>query len=364
MSVTAMRAAVFYDRRQITIEEAPTPAPGPGDLLLEVHSVGVCGTDAAEFAYGPSMFPIHYRHPVTGHKGPMIPGHEFAGKVVEMGEGVSGFTEGDLVASGAGISCGTCVQCRDGMTNVCARYATLGLSTHGALAQYAVSPANICLEVGSLGLNLDTAALAQPMAIAHHAYSRGRPGTDQPVVILGAGGVGIFLTYVAAQSGGEVVVGDLNPQRLRVSQSLGATATVDLSKESLTDVLANLKRLPVIYEVTGAGSGFDLLWSTLPAGTRLVVVGVQKEDRRLDLRRLTLQEQELVGTNAHRVAVDLPAAARLLASRREGWSDVAPWVFPLEDLVPEGLEPMVEGRAERIKTLFDPWIGQARPFGG
>ncbi|MFP3915077.1 MAG: alcohol dehydrogenase catalytic domain-containing protein, partial [Actinomycetota bacterium] len=148
-----MRAAVYHDRGRVDIQQMPEPRPGPNEVLLQVGTVGVCGTDASEYAHGPSMFPIHTRHPVTGHVGPLIPGHEFSGTVVEVGAEVTGLEVGDLVASGAGISCGECPQCRAGATNVCRRYATVGLNRHGALAEYVTTPADICVEVASLGLS-------------------------------------------------------------------------------------------------------------------------------------------------------------------------------------------------------------------
>jgi (R,R)-butanediol dehydrogenase / meso-butanediol dehydrogenase / diacetyl reductase len=357
-----MRAAVFHERGRIEVEDVPMPEPGPDELLLEVGAAGVCGTDASEFSHGPTQFPIHHRHPVTGHLGPMIPGHEFAGTVVATGTGVTGFSVGEVVASGAGMSCGRCPQCWAGMTNVCSRYATVGLSRHGALAQYVTTPAGICVEVGSLGLGPDTAALLQPMAIAHHAFRRGRPREGQPVVVIGVGGIGAFIVHVAANSHGQVLAVDLDARRLATASGLGADRVMDPTTEDLAQVVAGFDRLPVVYEVTGTQAGFDTAWSILPPGATLVAVGIQEGTRPVDLPSLTVGERELVGTNAHVAATDLPAAARLVAEREEGWSDVAPTVFPLELLVDEGLRPLAEGRAERIKTLFDPSADDARPL--
>jgi (R,R)-butanediol dehydrogenase / meso-butanediol dehydrogenase / diacetyl reductase len=358
-----MRAAVFHGRGRIEIEEVPMPEPGADELLVEVGAAGVCGTDASEFTHGPTQFPIHRRHPVTGHLGPLVPGHEFGGTVVAMGSEVAGFSVGDVVASGAGMSCGRCPQCWAGMTNVCSRYATVGLSRHGALAQYVTTPASICVEVGSLGLGSDTAALLQPMAIAHHAFRRGRPREGQPVVVIGVGGIGAFIVHVAARSHGRVLAVDLDPHRLAIASTLGADRVIDPAVEDLAEVVAGFDRLPVVYEVTGTAAGLESAWSILPPGATLVAVGIQEGARPIDLPSLTVGERELVGTNAHVAATDLPAAARLVAERPEGWSDVAPMVFPLEMLVEEGLRPLAEGRADRIKTLFDPSAGEARPLG-
>lgn len=354
-----MRAVVFHDRGHIEVEDMPEPEPSPLELTLDVTAVGVCGTDASEYSHGPSMFPIHRAHPVTGHLGPMIPGHEFGGTVVAVGEAVEGFSVGDVVACGAGISCGECRQCRAGMTNVCTRYATVGLSRHGALAEQVTAPASICIEVASMGLGSDTAALVQPMAIAHHAFRRGRPGAGQPVVIVGVGGIGTFLVHVAAELGSPVVAVDIDTARLDTARAMGATRVAH--PDDLGDVIDDLGDLPVVYEATGNFAGFDATWEALPTGVRLVVVGIHRGPHPLDLPALTVGEREVIGTNAHTAAVDLPAAARLVADK--DWSQVAPTVFPLESLVEEALDPMAEGQPRRIKTLFDPWAESPRPLG-
>jgi (R,R)-butanediol dehydrogenase/meso-butanediol dehydrogenase/diacetyl reductase len=265
------------------------------------------------------------------------------------------------VASGAGMSCGDCPQCRAGKTNVCGRYATVGLSRHGALAEYVTTPADICLEVGGLGLTADTASLIQPMGIAHHAFRRGRPEEGQPVVIIGVGGIGAFLTYVAAGAGVTVIAVDLDSARLALAASLGATLVVDPARDDPAKFVSNLDRLPAVYEVTGTEGGFRSAWRILPPGARLVTVGIQKAPVLVDLPTLTLGEREMIGTNAHAAAVDLPAAAGLIADRSDGWSDIAPHVFPLEMLVEEALQPMSEGRPRRVKTLFDPSVASPRP---
>ena len=179
----SMKAARYHGRLDIRIEDVPVPVPADDELLLEVAAVGICGTDAAEFAHGPTMFPIDHAHPVTGHRGPMVPGHEFAGRVVAAGRDVSGFAEGDLVTSGAGVSCGVCGNCRAGRTNLCDRYFTIGLNRDGALAELAAVPARACVGLAERRLTGDVAAMAQPMSIAVHAMRRGRPAADEHAVV-------------------------------------------------------------------------------------------------------------------------------------------------------------------------------------
>lgn len=221
-----MRAAVYYGKTDVRIEAVADPEPERGELLLEVHAAGICGTDLGEYVDGPTSYAVH-GHPITQHSGPLIPGHEFSGRVVAVGKDVKDFAVGTVVSTGAGISCGTCFQCERGRTNLCLEYSTIGLHRHGGLAQYCAAPAAICLDIAPYQLDEETAALAQPMAIAVHSLGRGRPTTGGQVLILGAGGIGAFLVYAAAQMDMHVTVADVDPERLAVARSLGASELLD-----------------------------------------------------------------------------------------------------------------------------------------
>jgi (R,R)-butanediol dehydrogenase/meso-butanediol dehydrogenase/diacetyl reductase len=357
-----MRAAVYHGNRDLRIEDVPEPRAEAGELLLEVHAVGVCGTDAAEWALGPVGYAVPGPHPVTGHTGPLIPGHELSGRVVDVGEGVGGFEPGALVACGAGyVADGDPGGRRPNLSN---SYATVGLQRDGGLAQYVAVPAEICFDVGPFGLTDDTAALAQPMAIAVHTLRRSRPEAGEHALVIGAGGIGAFLTYAAADAGQRVTVADLSDERLAIASRLGAEILLDAAAcvELAVSLDARGIEPAVVYEVTGTEQGLrSALAAAAPAGARIVLTGLHEQPRAIDLRRVTLREIELIGTNAHVYEADLPEAVRILSSRREGWGDVAPEAFPLDDVLEHAIIPMVEGRAERIKTLVDPWADVRRP---
>ena len=128
------------------LEDRPEPACRPDEVVIEVTYNGLCGTDATEYTKGPMMVPLSVAHPGSGHVGPTILGHEFVGTVVDAGADARTW-RGRRVASGAGVSCGACAWCRRGRTNLCARYYTLGLSTHGGLARFVAAPASTLREI-------------------------------------------------------------------------------------------------------------------------------------------------------------------------------------------------------------------------
>ena len=147
LSGSVVRAAVYYGPGDVRFEDMPVPVAGEGELLVDVATVGICGSDVGEYVHEPHFFPVKKRHPFSGHLGPTIPGHEFSGVVAAVGPGVDGFAVGDLVASGAGVSCGHCPACRRGATNMCETYWTVGLHTHGAMAEQVTVPASCCLNL-------------------------------------------------------------------------------------------------------------------------------------------------------------------------------------------------------------------------
>lgn len=346
-----MRAAVLHAPGELRIENVPVPEPGRGELLLTVETVGICGTDVSEYAYGPSQFPLSDRHPVTGHLGPMIPGHELSGRVAAVGPDVDGFAVGRLVASAGSASCGDCVWCRARRPSRCARYWAVGLHRNGALAEYCAVPASACVTVD---LDPDLAALAQPMSIAVHALRRGGVTGGEEVMVVGVGGVGAFVTYAAAASGCAVTSVDLDPDRLRIATDLGATDTV-LAGERSTDG----RDAAVVFEITGTEPGLRTALSALAPGGRLVLVGFQKHPVEIDLAPMATFEHEWVGTNRVDPATDLPEAVRLLAARSGTWIDVAPTVRPLHE-VESVLRSMAGGGKGPIKSLFSPRLEAAR----
>ena len=198
-------------------------------------------------------------------------------------------------------------------------------------------------------LTPDAAALAQPMSIAVHALRRGLVEGGEKVLVVGAGGIGAFVTHAAAAAGCIVTTVDLDQDRLDIAAALGARETTLAGADfDLAGLYADL-----VFEITGSEAGLRTALAGLGRGGRLVAVGFQKHPVGIDLAEVTTAEQELVGTNRIDAGIDLPEAIRLLATRELPWNDVAPVVFPLDD-AEKALESMAAGEKGPIKTLFSP----------
>lgn len=341
-----MRAALYSGPGAVTVEEVPEPTPGAGELLIEVSVASICGTDASEYGHGPVLVPLHEPHPVTGHGGPTILGHEFVGRVIAVDD-VPGFEVGDRVVSGAGASCGDCLWCREGRTNLCDRYYTIGIHTHGGLAERVVAPASTCRRVPD-SLTDEAAVLAQPLAVAVHAVSRAAVTGSDSLAVVGVGGIGAFIVAAARHRGVERIIAvDVDDRRLHTAAALGAAVTVDARHhDPLTAILEATGGVgaSVVAEVSGATTSFPLALSAVRRGGRILLVALHPGDTAVPLLDLNLGELDIVTTFAHVCGDDLPSALDVLVAG-ELARHVVGDVIPLDRVVEDGLEVLSTGRA-------------------
>jgi (R,R)-butanediol dehydrogenase/meso-butanediol dehydrogenase/diacetyl reductase len=333
-----MKAAVFHGPRDVRIDQVADPGtPGHGEVVLEVTRAAICGTDAAEWDHGP----------VICRPGVVL-GHEFVGRVVAAGPGVSSVRLGDRVVSGAGISCGRCAWCLAGRTNLCAEYRTLGLQVDGGLAEYVTSPAAICRLVPEECAD-DAAAMTQPVAVALHALSRVGVSPTDAVAVVGTGGIGSFIVAGAARraAGGRVIAIDIDDGRLATATALGAGETANATGHELAELLLELSDgigFDVVIEASGAPHAPAAAIAGARRGGRVLLVGLHDAPRPLELTPMILREVDVVTTVAHVCDSDIPAALDLLADGRVAAATAGPRIH-LDALVDEGLRPLAERRA-------------------
>lgn len=351
-----MKAARFHGRLDVRVEEVAEPGPpAPHELRLRVTRAAICGTDAGEYLHGPHQIPLHRTHPGSGHRGPMTLGHEFTGVVEAVGCEVEGFAVGDRVVPGAGMWCGECAWCAAGRHNLCARAYTLGLHADGGLAELVNVPTTMSRHVPD-EVGDDGAALAQPLAVALHGLRRAGLEAGQSAVLIGAGGIGLFLLAGALERRlAQLVVVDVDPARLAAARALGAHATVDAreaSPERLLRALGDDAGADVVLEASGTESGLALALGSVRRGGTVLLLGIQAAPRAVDLADLTVREIDLIGTNAHVCGVDVPEALTLLRDERIVDAAVARRIA-LDRFVEDGLEPFAAGRLSG-KVLVDP----------
>jgi (R,R)-butanediol dehydrogenase / meso-butanediol dehydrogenase / diacetyl reductase len=340
-----MKAAVYHGPGDIRIDSVADPEGARGgEVVIEVARAAICGTDSSEWAHGPLLA-----------RPPVVLGHEFVGRVVDVGPDANGFAVGDRVVSGAGISCGECEWCRAGRTNLCAEYRTIGLHVDGGLAEYVRSPGFVCRHVPD-GVSDDGAALAQPLAVALHAVRRSGLQAGQACAVIGVGGIGAFVVAASVARGASPLIAlDIDDARLATARSLGAHATVNVRDRSLADTIMERtggEGAHVVIEASGTAGGPAAALAAARRGGRVLIVGLQSAPRELDLFSFTVREVDLVATLAHVCDVDPPESLALLESSDVA-STVIDRVIALDDLVDEGIRPLAEGSA-RGKIVVAP----------
>lgn len=347
-----MKAGVLHAPHDLRVEQRPEPQFTADDVVIEVRYNGLCGTDATEFAKGPMLTPLNVRHPGSGHVGPTTLGHEFIGTVVDAGANVR-HRIGERVACGAGISCGRCAWCAAGRTNLCERYYTLGLSTHGGLAEFVAAPSGICVPIPTSCAD-ENAAIAQPLAVGIHSVRRAHVAPGNSVVILGAGAIGSFIIAALSGHDGEVIAMDIDQTRLDTATKLGATRTHLISPDATPADIADL--VPggahVVFETSGVVGAAERAFATAIRGGRVVLVGLTNVPQSLTLAGIVIREVDVATTLAHVCSTDIPEALALLD--RLDLTPILPVrVIGLDNVVADGLEPLATGRAGG-KILVDP----------
>jgi (R,R)-butanediol dehydrogenase/meso-butanediol dehydrogenase/diacetyl reductase len=351
-----VKAAVYHGQQDVRVEDVEVPRPpGPGEVKLEVLRGAICGSDSSEYVHGPKLITtLAGRHPGSGHEGPIVLGHEFVGRVTELGEGTERFGIGDRVVSGAGVSCGECRWCREGRTNLCSRYYTLGFHCDGGLAEQVVSPAQICVPVPDSCTD-DAAAMAQPLSVALHGLNRAGVEPGGWLSVIGVGGIGAFLVGAAVARGNDRVIAvDVDSARLATARTLGAADTVDaraVDPVAAVREITDGEGVDVAIDAAGAPGTLDQALKMARSGGRVLMLGIAATPPPLDSLSAILREVDLVTTMAHVCGSDLPEALDLLA-RTEIADQVAEGVIRLDQIVPEGLIPLAEGTA-RGKILVD-----------
>jgi len=312
--MASMRAAVLHDLHDLRVEDVPIPNFGDDEVLIKVSFNGLCGTDASEFAKGSIMVPLKTPHPNSKHVGATVLGHEFIGTVVKAGKNVRDMV-GKRVACGAGVSCGTCKRCKEGRTNLCDHYYTLGLSVDGGLAEYVAAPGNICVPIPKDVKN-EHAVLAQPLAVGIHGVRRSGVRDGDTVIVLGAGAIGSFVCVALQQHDVEIIAMDIDQKRLDSASKLGAMKTILIDPNATASEIKALfpQQADVVFETSGAPGGVARAVALTKMGGTVQLMGLNKAPQELVFADPVLREVTLQTTVAHVCQEDMLPALELLRS--------------------------------------------------
>ena len=299
-----MKASYYNCDKTFTLGGCSPVEPTKGDVKINVAYCGLCGTDLH----------VYHGHMDSRVGCERIIGHEMSGIVEAVAADINDLHAGDKVVVRPLDPCNACPACDSGHSHICQNLKFLGLDTDGALQQSWTVPRHTVHKLPH-DMSLRYAALVEPTAVACHDVERSNLKPNEDVLIIGGGPIGILIAMVAKQKGANVIISEINPQRLSIAQSLGFE-TVD---PSITDVgkyiyeITSNKGADVIFEVSGSQAGVDCMTEAAAARSRIVMVAIHAEKPKIDLFKFFWREIELLGARVYS-ASDFDRAIALIAS--------------------------------------------------
>jgi threonine dehydrogenase-like Zn-dependent dehydrogenase len=371
-----MQAIVLHGKQDLRFDpKYPDPTPGPGEVLLRMTYSSICATDIEMWQHG--MFN-------TG--GPRIQGHEAAGVVEELGEGVDSIAVGTRVAVENVRTCGTCFYCRKGTSQLCENGRNFGFSDNGGLAEYGVWPASLCIPLPDNMTN-EEAPLAEPTSVAVHAVENAQVTIGDVAVVIGCGVVGLATLQVLRAAGATVIAIDPREQSLKLAKDLGATTTLNPTNVDVPTLLpkiantlrngGDLSSLPewegargwatsdkvatqsrrspyiapdIIIETAGApGTALDAA-NWVRRGGRVVIVGFNHQTQELNFSRAHQGEKTIIGSSATSTG-GYQKAVNLIANGTVNVKPLITALVPLDRGIEDGFERMLKPEKDVYRIL-------------
>ena len=353
-----MLAAVYYGKNDVRLETVPVPQIGPGELLVRVHTCGVCGTDLKKISTG-------------SHSAPRIFGHETAGVVVAVGDGVSKFAPGDRVLAFHHIPCRECYYCRHKVFAQCETYKKVGVTagyepSGGGFSEY-VRVMEWIVETGGVvpipdSVSYEQASFVEPVNTCIKAIEILAPKPGETVLVIGQGPIGIILAYLSKSAGADVVTSDLFQQRLTIATTFGLQDSVDASRQ---DAVSFVKQRTegrgadaVILAVAGNSLIRPAMDAARPGGRVMLFAQTQRGEAIIDPAAICVDEKTLLGS--YSASVDLQdESVRFVMSREMDLERLISHKFPLSGAV-EALQIAAHPQPETMKIVIQPgsvWEG-------
>lgn len=343
-----MKALLLSEYKHLSLADLPDPVPGAGEVLVRVAACGICGSD------------VHGYDGSTGRRiPPIVMGHEAAGVVAAVGEGVAGYRVGDRVTFDSTVYCGECEYCRRGEVNLCDRRQVVGVSCGdyrraGAFAEYVAVPERILYRLPD-GLSFSDAAMLEAVSVAIHAVRVAEVKGGETALVIGAGMIGLLILQAAKASGcSRVFVADVDPTRLELARSLGADVVIDSSRESLAvriDELTAGRGVDVALEAVGRTETVVAAIEATRKGGTVVLVGNIAPEVTIPLQKVVTRQIRLQGSCAS--AGEYLQAMQWMAEGRIKVAPLITAVAPLDE-GPAWFARLHAREPDLMKVVLDP----------
>ena len=355
-----MQAAVYRGVNDVRIETVPVPAIGPGEVLIQVHACGICGTDLKKIHTG-------------SHSAPRIFGHETVGTIAAVGDGVGAFAAGDRVAVFHHIPCGACYYCRKKTFAQCPVYKRVGCSagfepSGGGFAGY-VRVMDWIVKRGLVkipdGIPFAQAMFVEPLNTCLKGVRSLNLAADETVLVIGQGPIGIMLASLAKRSGAKVFTSDLYPERHAVAARFGLDSPIDASQEDAIEVVRAASEGRGADAVILAAAGNALIRTAMdaarPGGRVLLFAQTQRGEATIDPAAVCVDEKTLLGSYSASVDIQDEALRLVFEGYGQGYdlSRLVSHRFPLSEAV-EAIALASEPKATSMKIMIE---GTPAPIG-
>jgi 2-desacetyl-2-hydroxyethyl bacteriochlorophyllide A dehydrogenase len=335
----------------IEIRDVAPPRPQPGEVLVRVEAVGICGSDVHIYEWTPGYeFLAKYF--------PRIIGHEFSGEIIELGQGAeTSFRPGDRVTSETCKTCGQCFFCKQGKGILCVHrsaFGRMGFERDGAMAEYVVVPKE-CLHPIPPGVSLEEAALTEPAAVALGAVERADFFPGDPVAIFGPGPIGIMILQIckALGAGPITMIGlEADRKRLEVAQSLGADRVlIGQPEENLHQIMESTQKhgVGVVFEVSGSPAAASLGLRILRKFGEMILVGIYPAPISVDATHQMVRQMKTIKGSYGGASLDWDRVLNLVAARKLNLAPLISMALPLEKAA-IGFEAVLSRDA--LKVIF------------
>jgi len=345
----AMKAAVYRGIDDVRLEEVPVPAIGAGEILVRVHTCGICGTDLKKISTG-------------SHSAPRIFGHETAGVVAAVGAGVNRFEPGDRVIVFHHIPCGECYYCQHKVFAQCPVYKKVGCTagyeaSGGGFAEY-VRVMDWIVQKGVVRIpshvSFEQASFAEPVNTCWKGIESLSLRSSETALVIGQGPIGIILGVLAAKAGARVITSDLFPQRLTISRSFGLRESIEASRrdtvESIREITESRGADVVILAVPGTKLIATAIESARPGGRVMLFAQTVREQAVIDPASVCVDEKTLLGSYSASVEMQ-PASTDWVFSGAANLESLISHRFPLSGAV-EGLNVAAHPQPDTMKLVI------------
>jgi L-iditol 2-dehydrogenase len=342
-----MKALLLSKYRELEIAEVPVPAVGAGEVLIRVGACGICGSDV---------------HGYDGSSGrripPIVMGHEAAGRIAAVGDGVTGLAEGDRVTFDSTIYCGACVYCKRSEVNLCDRREVLGVSCGdysraGAFAEFVAVPARVVYKLPE-NISFAEAAMLEAVAVAIHAVSLAKVSAESTALVVGAGTIGVLILQALRAAGcGRVFVSDVDASRLKMAKELGAADVLSANEDSVAQISHRTGGVgvDVAMEAVGRNETVNAAIASVRKGGTVVLVGNISPEATLPLQKVVTRQIRLQGSCAS--AGEYPEAIALMASGAILVKPLITAIAPLAD-GPQWFERLYAREPNLLKVVLTP----------